>query len=338
MKNIFDIKNITELLELNIVKASSFDTFSNLNDDEIHNFKNFVKHISGAYDNNECKILYRADRKSLIKNIFEKTNTNNSVDLLFYVGNKAKTYFQNQQDELDNRDYLKHISDKSLDTFKWIFDTFNKLFVEKRFNGCDLRDVIDNFLKTNIDFGKYFLASKNRATFTKGALASKNQEEIRDYYLYILHTISSDLLTFFISSTDSLDVAKSFCNSTSRDNLVFLFWLPRPIDHYAFSQPAAKRYNKEINKLGFPTYADNFYPQEHEVSVKGAIFPHFIVGYYDLERSCFIANPHSFTKKLVRQTVSKGFYINQTRFDSLVSKTDYGRYVLRYFNRTYTDQ
>jgi len=79
-------------------------------------------------------------------------------------------------------------------------------------------------------------------------------------------------------------------------------------------------------------YSNNFYPKQNEVSIKGGLFPHFILGICNLEDNNFIVNPHVFkqSEKELEFAPQQGLIIDQSNFEKEIKKTGYAGYVTRW--------
>ena len=71
------------------------------------------------------------------------------------------------------------------------------------------------------------------------------------------------------------------------------------------------------------------YPYEMEIAIRGALFPHFIIGIHDLNHENFLVNPHLLiTAKInMHKIPTEGFEINQDSFEKEIKKTNYKRHL-----------
>jgi len=163
-----------------------------------------------------------------------------------------------------------------------------------------------------------------------------NKIHVRDYYLYLLHNLNSDKDSLFVSTSFDKDVAIRFSNSRG---VIFYYLLPEPIYHYGVSVLSNQIGNDVCQNVQLPIYKDNFYPDEKEVAIKGALFPHFILGLWDIENEVFIVNPHVFEqhKNHISHIPRKGLMIDKTLFEEEREKTGYAGHVIRWTNNTYSD-
>ena len=70
------------------------------------------------------------------------------------------------------------------------------------------------------------------------------------------------------------------------------------------------------------------------------MFPHFILGIYDLEYEYFIVNPHIFkhSEEDIKFVPQQGFIIDQSNFEEEIKQTGYAGYVTRWnITDTYSD-
>lgn len=91
------------------------------------------------------------------------------------------------------------------------------------------------------------------------------------------------------------------------------------------SKDILKEKATEIHSKKLPLLYDSFHPEENEISIKGCILPHYILGVYDTDNKEFIVNPHSLTKK--RDWIGHGFDIDQKTFSKFIKTTEYKKYL-----------
>jgi hypothetical protein len=153
---------------------------------------------------------------------------------------------------------IKIITEIGHETAEWIFDKY-----------AEIRDG-----PGPIDLS-YFKDLTNKEQFVKQV---QGKGEIIDYHLFGIHTLKSKSLVNFISSTQSPKVSLH----NFQNDLIILFWIIKASAHLYVSREKVKEKESKIIKLGLPVLKDSFSPDEMEISVKGFIPPHYILGVFDL--------------------------------------------------------
>jgi phage terminase small subunit len=137
--------------------------------------------------------VYRGERKStLSKKLSAKPDTHMFLDRLFFVGDKAKHYFRQSNQSLKNRDYLRSIDDCSVETFEYIFRVLHRIVTQGPDAGKPGKSrKVEQFKKRNPEIVKFFGKESNLTKFIDNIYKltpEHKREEVRDYYLYLLHT------------------------------------------------------------------------------------------------------------------------------------------------------
>jgi hypothetical protein len=230
------------------------------------NFKNCLNEYSTI---GRLSILYRGININQVYSYYdldEKTEIDILADRMFLWGDKAKvTWNINLTKGLFSSEF--EIGDISIEFFKEIFNQLNKNLC---FDNDDTK--IKTWRKKNKKSISYFLNKENLTVFLSVITTFSDEEKlsIRNYYLGILHQLGSEDNSYFVSSTKSFKVADKF----SKKGIIIETW--------------KVNYNtKPINKIicfkGVP------YPKQKEISIYGAIFPHYITGFF--YKNKFYANP-----------------------------------------------
>ena len=255
--------------------------------------------IGALIDNEQYEVLLRGVTKSIInERLISKLNSNDSLyDGLFLVGEKAKNFLKKSEIVPHS---IKIINSVNIETATWIFESYRILS-----NGP-------------IDLN-FFKCQKNKQIFIDNL---KDNEKLTDYYLFGLHTINSELLVNFVSTTTSPEVA---FQRQIFDKLIVVLWRPSEYIHFFdFNKLASLK--DEIIKKKLPVLEDSFYPNEKEISFKGIILPHFIIGIHDLEANEFILNPAILDEN--PNWLKQGFDIDQTNFMQFIKQTKYQRFLM----------
>lgn len=310
-------------------------------------FQRLLDILLDAHEKSELTIVYRGEKKQRLRKQFgakSHFSQRSSFLRLFYLGQKGKFYFYHYDKRHRSRNYLRYINDISYRTFRYIFTRLDRILSmssydrEPRFSKTKKRTV-SKFMKDNSEFTEFFLNKENLPRFVEQveALNVKEKEQVRDYYLYLLHTFGADgisLLSFFLSSSEELKEAKKFALSRThreRKAIVIVYFVPKPLREYGVNLSIIQAFNENMGRWGFPVYATDWYPKQKEVAIKGALFPHFILGFHDLEYNYFVVNPHIFEQPehLLDCVPKDGLIINQENFEEMIRSTSYAGYVER---------
>ena len=112
------------------------------------------------------------------------------------------------------------------------------------------------------------------------------------------------------------------------------------MEKYGLRYDSIRRFSEHYQSTSLPLYHSPFYPKQKEVAIKGTLFPHYILGLYDLEHDCFVLNPYIFKQsRLALENVpAAGFKIDQSDFYEWIRETGYFGYVKRQPSGIYTDE
>lgn len=270
---------------------------------------------------------------------------------LFYFGEKAKTYFNyNTDNQGPKPNYLQHIRDTSDTTYIFIFDQINKIVTGFYDFSRGNREAISKFKESEPKFSNFFSSTNNEERFieiiNEKVTDPIKKEKLRDYYLYLLHRFGSRQqlatnLSFFVSTSEDEEEAKDFALSKEKKkrSVVFVYMVPEPLYKYGVNRLVLNKVYEEYSNTGMPLYKSELYEESQEIAIKGALFPHYILGLQDLENDNFIVNPYVFEQpnsRLVKIPLM-GLEIEQNDFDQMINDTAYTGYVRR-LNDVYSDK
>jgi len=277
-------------------------------------------------------LVYRGeDLRSVKRRLFKEPSNVEHSEILenaFYIGEKARNLYLN--DNEISRNYLTGINDCSAETFYFIFDRMvNALSSEKL-----KKMVIEN---TSNQFRGYFLEPSNRDSFVDKILSVNDGLcilRVRDYYLYLLHVAGSDGVrgeTTLISTSTEKKVAGYFSKvqKSARNKVIFHYYVPAPFFKLTVSPWLCSHYETSICELGLPRYkAHGLFPKQKEVCVKGALFPHFILGVELLDKRMFVVNPLSINLDCEEHesVLHRGFNVDHSDFEKRMLETAYQSY------------
>ena len=325
----------------NVRLSTKNNELTQLSEQESIVFCKLVEVSNLAQKEDQISLLYRGEKKKSLADKLRKVyGKYDFFKHLFYVGEKAKCYFNQAKNKPEEQDFLISISDVNEKTFKFIFGELNYVLTQKHLENFHRATALKKFKDSNPNFLQFFSQTENEEIFLEKI---KRQEEkikikIRDYYLHLLHTDQLGDVSFFVSTSTKRSKAKIFATrkkegGKTKKSVIFYYFLPNPNSRYAVSCLSIQIGYSSCIDLGLPIYSENFYPSQKEVSVKGALFPHFILGVFDLESQLFIANPHIFAPQnsnSVDLVLEQGLIIDQDNFGDFIKGTGYSGYVKRW--------
>lgn len=278
-------------------------------------YGSFEKVIEGKYENKSILLLYRGTDFSNIEERLTNSNLKEEeiFDRAFYFGEKAHFCSDNNKKKV-----FEHINDCSIITIGKIFDEIKDLLSEKR---------LKNKIKDNLNnsFQDYFFDAKNREKFISilGDSDSNHKLQLRDYYLYLLHTgytIKYD--TPLVSTSIKRSEAKKFGNIDKL--IIFYYFVSQPFEYSIIAPWMISEVINLIKQKNLPAYEPRgLYPEQKEISVKGGLFPQFILGIELVKERKFIVNPHLFQYESLQfeDLIQYGIGFDQSDFAEMIKKT-----------------
>ena len=298
-----------------------------------------INTICQSFQDNKDKIqiLYRGESKITLEDkLKESYGSYKFFEYLFFIGDKAKFFFKETKSSKENREYLQSIADVSDETFKFIFNNLHYIFASKEVAEGTKQRELNKFKTNEFSFVQFFSDPTNENKFLDAKKfevlqTEKNLIHLRDYYLYLLHTYGAENASLFVSTSMKRNIARK--KFTYEDTgIIFWYFIPKPIHFYGVSYLSFQESQAICKDCNLPTYNKCFYPQDDEVSIKGALFPHFILGIEDRLDKKFVVNPHIFKqkKKQIPLILHRGLLINQEDFSDKIISTGYAGYVTRW--------
>ncbi|MCC5883623.1 MAG: hypothetical protein JJU25_13425 [Halomonas sp.] len=277
--------------------------------------------------------LYRGEEQRNIRRRLTNgglgVETTEVFERAFYFGDKARHFAVDVFDE--RRNFLTGINDCSDETLFFICDRINHVLEAPR----GVSRIREN---TSKEFRQFFQNQNNRHEFIHRINESYTPEtklKARDYYLYFLHiagTAGVRQETMFVSTTTDKSIALGFSRAGKRktSRIVFHYFIPQPFHFHAIAPWVADHHQRIVYAIGLPTYkAAGLFPKQREVSVKGALFPHFILGIELVDDRKFIisSNFKEYGSRVDFERVArKGFMIDQSDFHNSIFDTGYIRW------------
>ncbi|ELC3160022.1 hypothetical protein [Vibrio harveyi] len=256
-------------------------------------------------------------------------DTNEVFERAFYFGDKARHFSVDTFDA--ERNFLTGINDCCDETLSFIYRRIGESLEDPRI----LRQVNQN---TSREFRDFFLNQHNHHEFLQKinqAYTSETRLKARDYFLYYLHVAGSAGLrkeTMFVSTTTDRRIARGFSKVGNRNSsrVMFHYFIPQPFHVHAIAPWVADHHQRIVNALQLPTYkSTGLFPKQREVSVKGALFPHFILGIELVDERKFIINSNfnMYGNRENFESISRqGFFIDQSDFHNRIFDTGYIRW------------
>ncbi len=289
--------HLEELLTLNLETVQPSTFLEPLTTDQSTMFSNIISKLvvhTGNTSTRKANLVFRGESlENLSSKLSSKPVEDKKIpELLFYFGDKAKDYYENQDANTKSLRLLQNIEDTNEITCKVIFEKIKEVLNSSK-----------KFRRSNKSFSTFF-ETDNLSTFI-AQLAG--DQTIRDYYLYLLH--AKGVSSVLVSTSLSYDSALNY-GAKSNKQCVIYYVVPEPIKIFAVSHLLMEEYEKELSSRGMPTYKYKaLYPEEYEVAIRGALFSCFILGLRVDNWNQFIVNPHLFSKK-------------NTKYDSIIAGLD----------------
>jgi hypothetical protein len=320
---------IQEVLSKHVTTVSECGMLRELNYHEHDLVRRAADAISGSTDLAPLR-LYRGESKTNLRRQLLPSSVADIPDYLLYsrlflFGEKARHFSRDTDDAIVQRPWLRGITDTRAATFEWLFDRIHRII------GYRYRRV-QRFRRENPEFTAFFSDPALKAEFRRRVmkLFQTGRAQVRDYYLYFLHTYGRkgiDRETLLVSTSECRTQAKRFQGRGDQGVLLYIF-LPRRYLRNAVSS----RLGRAAEFAGLPSYhpGADLYAKQREVSLRGAIFPHYIFGVEDNATKQFIVNPHllQMPQPFVTQIHRRGIKVDQRAFEPLFHESGFYRSVI----------
>lgn len=282
----------------------------------------FIDRFNELSENDKCDLIFRGDRRSKILQAYKlRMNDvpNPFTHKLFLIGPKGRNFLDDLAKEIKKKKKFE-VSDISNRFFGSIFEMLFHLLSGYSYHR-KVKSVVEQFKKREKHIVEYFSNKKNKKEFLKNikGLTEKEMVMLRDYYLTLLHHIADSEyypISFMLSATTDFKVAKQFSKPAKKENdeIILFGWIPKSRDtvQSPFSYLGASR---KISELGFPTFKVPFFPHQKEITLKGGLLPHFLLGFLYSENDVeyFEINPCLFDE-LDEKWIIDGLPVNQDGF------------------------
>jgi hypothetical protein len=282
----------------------------------------------------KCRLIYRGENKiEVVKKygLSQHSIPHEFNDMLFLIGGKGR-YFLDKITRTADAIPEKHgIADSTDKFFRDIFNMLRDLFISRRFSAA-VQHQIDNFKLREPTVTQFFSLLKHKKAFLEAinGLSEKNKIKIRDYYLTLLHHLGQSQyypVSFLLSATSDLRVAKKFSDQARRqgNEIIFFGWVPwgSGLTLSTFQFPSTTKPDL-LSRIGLPRYRQSFFPSQKEITLKGGMLPHYLLGYLHTYNGhpTFEVNPNVF-RITNADWIKNGLPVDQTEFWSQLSKTTF---------------
>ncbi|WP_112478901.1 hypothetical protein [Vibrio variabilis] len=306
--------------------------FIALSSEEMHKLKSFRSFISEKDKEGEVLLLYRGEeQRNVNRRLFSDQSdfvSGKMYERAFYFGEKARHFFIDRFDV--DRSFLTGINDCSEETLGFIFDRISNVL-----NSPERRSRVQE--NTSEKFREFFGTPSNKRMFVERINDTDNSQSklnARDYYLYWLHIAGSPGIrteTPLVSTSVDRKVAREFSKveRNPKEKFIFHYFIPKPFHAHAIAPWVSEHHQRIVTGCGLPTYKSlGLYPRQREVAVKGALFPHFIIGIELVSEKRFVVNSQLFNVDFAdfEQVSRQGFPIDQRDFSERVFNTGYIRW------------
>lgn len=248
--------------------------------------EHFFNCINKIYKNN-YKVIYRGDKRDKLQLIYGVGDNNLREEFshsLFIIGAKAQMYLGSGLPGINDID----IAETGNNEFRLIFRMLSNL-LSREFQFGTIRTALGHFRKTEERVTRFFQARSNEQVFTDiiDRINTNKKIIIRDYYLALLHHVSKSeyyASSFLLSTTSNFSQAHKFAwgkeNEGSSNPLILFGWLPNGYEGI-LAAPNSQILRKKVDMdvLGLPVYEKSFFPFQKEITLKGGLLPHHLLGY-----------------------------------------------------------
>lgn len=330
-------------MELNEFALKTFNTDkNNLTRIESNQWNLFIKWFNSNLESDRVSLFYRGTTKSEIKNRINPDyicgGNDNWMKYIFEWGEKSKSFLINSN---YNNPLVESIEDLSEETFEFIFKKINSILTQNK------NSRVIEFKKSNLGFYDYFIVTSNKDVFVSSITCLDNNKkvQIRNYYLKLIHSIFDFGIknenSIFVSCSPDKERAIHFAKPCKHDDEIIIFyWLPKPLERFGLSISIISQMSHWIGTLELPLYFEEFYPEDKEFCVVGALFPGHIIGYID--GTSFIINPDILNEEndFTNERIEFGFQNmdRDSQRTEMLKKSLYWKQVTLWENDKFTDR
>ena len=305
-----------------------------IDDSKKSKFEDFIELLKDKEGKNKAIISYRGTgfnniKKELLKYSSDWIDEFCIYEKVFLIGQKSSFAKARKINPHKREIYLHGINDCSKIVLDNLFTQLSNICKEKRLE----KKVEKN---TSKEFKNYFLNQGNRLSFIDEIHSQEKEVKLflRDYYLYFIHTsniIKED--SILVSTSTKISTARCFTSNCGDRKIIFHYFICEPYICHTFTPWKMKEFEKAIEEeMQIPLFdSKGLFPNQHEVAIKGGLFPHNIFGIELVTKKKFIVNPHLFNDNNDLKKIFKygQISINQSNFDEDIKKTEYSDKILK---------
>ena len=290
----------------------------------------FWRKFIQAFKENNIQICFRGENfRNLSEKLFnynERSLTEFSSEFYrrcFMLGDKSKMHYMCNYNYNNPIPWSGEISKVRITDFDFIFSVMN-YFVGIYNN--------EEWKKTNSEFITFFSNNDNRAILMS-KMESCNTSQLLvliDYFFWYLHKANDDrfkMHSCYDSTTTEYQTCKKFAymNGEMNGPLAFLYYILKPINKLATCRETIYKAEMLLTDFQLPTLKTDINHDEFELSVKGGLFPHFIIGIYEFNENRFVLNHNLFRteNRSINHVLKSGIKIDQTYFFNYLKKSNY---------------
>jgi hypothetical protein len=263
--------------------------------EQINVYRKFIKRLRHYNKENFIKILKRGVSKEFAFERFGFDLKHNTIEQfaerLFFYGEKSKHFWYQKT----GRSFC--INDYDENVFIYIFRKLSEIS-----KNSDCKVGTNKFKIKNKGAFEFFKNVQNKEKFINSVnvLDVEDKKKLRNYYFRIIRQLGETNYkqsSLFVSGTTNEKIAEQF----SKNEIIINFW------DFNFNE-------FDIRVENVPTFKGKPYKNQNEISIFGAIFPHYIHSFKYRNRYFF--NPSLFKTDDFDKMVLCGFEIDQRGFES----------------------
>ncbi len=268
----------------------------------------------------DVSVVFRCVGSDYLYNQYNTSKDNIALlsDLVFLYGDKGKLFY----DKLDQKTKNLMIDDLTNDLFYYIYNKYQKVFVKQEIKSEKTKKAVEQLKLSDPDFVRYWKqVSKNEWLSQIEKLDEKGKQQVKDYYIAILHTVGLagyGRNSYFLSTSLRSDIGEDL--SVPNDGIEIVGWSKvRGKNVYTFK--SIERNAQIVKQLGFPIINSALFPEQKEITYKCGLLPHFIIGFfYD---DLFEVNPYIFESEPFSNVSQEGLLVNQAPFYERLEEVNY---------------
>ena len=280
------------------------------------------------------KVIYRGDKKNRIQHLFGVNNGQFDDEFhqyLFLMGIKGQIFSKSELPGINEIDIAKAGENE----FNLIFRMLGNL-LKKEFPFGAIRMAVKSFNSSEEEVKNFFCNQENEQHFIDrtNMITPEKRIVVRDYYLALLHHINKSEYypsSFLLSVTTSYQQAHKFAikEQNTNDNIpIILFgWIPKNYEGI-LRAPDSRFLNQQVNMniLQLPVYKQSFFPMQREITLKGGILPHYLLGYLYTHHNHEVFEINPALLEIDDSWDGVELPIDQSTFHQRMQKTLFGQY------------